>query len=90
MIDSKVLAVYGEYGAIGIIVIMFIMMIINLIKSQKTQNEDLDDIRQHIAKMETTLHNVEGMVIKLIERWKMQIITTILLQYRSSLIRVLS
>ena len=61
--------VYMEYGAIGIIVSLFVMMIMNLIKSQKTQNEDLDSIRQNIAKMEETIENVEGIVIKLIERW---------------------
>ena len=61
--------VYMEYGAIGIIVSLFVMMIMNLIKSQKVQNEDLDSVRQDIAKMETTLQNVEGIIIKLIERW---------------------
>ena len=61
--------VYMEYGAIGIIVSLFVMMIMNLIKSQKLQNEDLDDIRVHISKMESTMENVEGIVIKLIERW---------------------
>ena len=61
--------VYMEYGAIGIIVSLFVMMIMNLIKSQKTQNEDLDEIRVHISKLETTVENVEGIVIKLIERW---------------------
>ena len=63
------LDVYMEYGAIGIIVSLFVMMIMNLIKSQKLQNEDLDDIRVHISKMESTMENVEGIVIKLIERW---------------------
>jgi len=58
-----------EYGAIGIIVSLFVMMIVNLIKSQKAQSEDLDDIRVHISKMESTMENVEGIVIKLIERW---------------------
>jgi len=61
--------VYMEYGAIGIIVSLFVMMIMNLIKSQKTQNEDLDEIRVHISKIETTVENVEGITIKLIERW---------------------
>jgi uncharacterized protein with PQ loop repeat len=61
--------VYAEYGAIGVIVFLFIMMIVNLMKSQKTQNEDLDDIRVHISKIETVVYNVEGIVIKLIERW---------------------
>ena len=60
---------YAEYGAIGVIVVLFIMMITNLIKSQKSQNEDLDDIRVHISRTESTMENVEGMVIKLIERW---------------------
>ena len=60
---------YAEYGAIGVIVSLFIMMIVNLMKSQKTQNEDLDGIRVDISKIETTVDNVEGIVIKLIERW---------------------
>jgi len=58
-----------EYGAIGIIVSLFVMMIMNLIKSQKLQNEDLDDMRVHISKIESTMQNVEGITIKLIERW---------------------
>ena len=61
--------VYMEYGAIGIIVSLFVMMIMNLIKSQKVQNDELDNIRQNIAKMEETIENVEGITIKLIERW---------------------
>jgi septal ring factor EnvC (AmiA/AmiB activator) len=69
MIDSKVFAVYGEYGAVGIIVVMFVMMIINLIKSQKVQNEDLDSIRQSIAKAETKVANVESIVLKMLDRW---------------------
>ena len=44
-------------------------MVVNLMKSQKMQNEDLDDIRVHISKIETVVYNVEGIVIKLIERW---------------------
>tara|TARA_R100000781_G_C4004089_1_gene101364 strand:+ start:173 stop:472 length:300 start_codon:yes stop_codon:yes gene_type:complete len=61
--------IYAEYGAIGVIVSLFIMMIMNLIKSQRMQNEDLDDIRIHISKIESKVVNVEGIVIKLIERW---------------------
>jgi len=61
--------VYMEYGAIGILVSLFVMMIMNLIKSQRVQNDDLDDMRVHISKIETTMQNVEGITIKLIERW---------------------
>jgi septal ring factor EnvC (AmiA/AmiB activator) len=44
-------------------------MIINLIKSQKVQNEDLDSIRQSIAKEETKIANVESIVLKMLDRW---------------------
>ena len=60
---------YAEYGDIGVIVALFIMMIVNLMKSQKTQNEDLDDIRVHMGKMESTVENVEGIVLKMLDRW---------------------
>tara|TARA_R110002153_G_scaffold3576_2_gene17177 strand:+ start:56 stop:370 length:315 start_codon:yes stop_codon:yes gene_type:complete len=69
MIDSKVFSLYAEYGAIGIIVVLFVMMIMNLIKSQKLQNEDLDKIRQSIVKAETKMGNVEGIVLKMLDRW---------------------
>jgi hypothetical protein len=60
---------YAEYGAIGVIVFLFIMMIMNLIKSQKMQNQDLDDIRQANAKLETKMGNVESIVLKMLDRW---------------------
>ena len=41
----------------------------NLIKSQKEQSEDLDSIRQAIAKSETKMNNVEGIVLKMLDRW---------------------
>ena len=69
MIDSKVFSLYAEYGAVGIIVFLFIMMIVNLMKSQKLQNEDLDCIRQSIAKIETKVGNVESIIIKMLDRW---------------------
>jgi|TARA_R100001463_G_scaffold79010_1_gene133495 uncharacterized protein YoxC len=61
--------VFAEYGAIGIIVSLFVMMIMNLIKSQKTQNNDLDDIRVHITKIEGNVDNIEGIVLKMLDRW---------------------
>ena len=60
---------YGEAGAIGCIILMFIFMIRNLISSQHSQNEDLDDIRVHIGKIETKIANTESIIIKLIGRW---------------------
>tara|TARA_R100000742_G_C4273784_1_gene93479 strand:- start:1147 stop:1449 length:303 start_codon:yes stop_codon:yes gene_type:complete len=63
------LETYAEYGAVGVIVSLFIMLIMNLIKSQKLQNEDLDSIRQANAKLETKMSNVEGIVLKMLDRW---------------------
>ena len=60
---------YAEYGAVGVIVSLFVMMIVNLMKSQKAQNEDLDQIRQAIAKSETKMSNVESIVLKMLDRW---------------------
>ena len=61
--------VFAEYGAIGIIVSLFVMMIMNLIKSQRSQNEDLDDVRIHISKIEENVENVESIVLKMLDRW---------------------
>ena len=61
--------VYAEYGAIGVVCSLFAYMIMNLIKSQKDQTDDLDRVRQAIGKMESTIENVEGIVIKLIDRF---------------------
>lgn len=60
---------YAEYGAIGVIVALFVMLIMNLIKSQKEQSQDLDKIRQSMAKSETKMGNVEGIVLKMLDRW---------------------
>ena len=60
---------YAEYGAIGVIVSLFVMLIMNLIKSQKSQTEDLDEIRQAIAKSETKMNNVESIILKMLDRW---------------------
>ena len=61
--------VYMEYGAIGIIVSLFVMMIMNLIKSQKIQNEDLDQIRVDIVRIEGTIENCESIILKMLDRW---------------------
>ena len=63
------ISVYGEYGAIGLVCILFSLMILNLIRSQKSQTEDLDEIRQANAKLETKMSNVESIILKMLDRW---------------------
>lgn len=62
---------YAEYGAVGVIVALFGFMIINLIKSQKSQNQDLDNIRVNIKGIESTIDNVESIILKMLDRWNM-------------------
>ena len=63
------ISVYGEYGAIGLVCGLFSLKILNLIKSQKAQTEDLDEIRQANAKLETKMSNVESIILKMLDRW---------------------
>ena len=79
---------YAEYGAIGVIVFLFIMMIVNLMKSQKAQNDDLDDIRVHISKIEAKIENVESIVLKMLDRWNKSDETG--LRHREDVIRELN
>ena len=61
--------IFAEYGTIGVVVILFSYMVMNIIKSLKSQDEDLDDLRQSMARMATEISNVESIVIKLIDRF---------------------
>jgi uncharacterized protein YoxC len=66
---AEYVELYGQLGAAGIICVVFLYMIVNLIKSQSAQTDDIDEIRQHQAKMETKVDNVQGIIIKLIDRF---------------------
>ena len=59
---------WGTLGATGVISLLFGFMITNLIKSQSAQNESLDKIQVDIAKTEGTTNNVEGILLKLLDR----------------------
>jgi|GEM_PF-981481 len=69
MLEKTLLSAYAEWGITGVIVGLFILLIMNLIKSQKEQSIDLDSIRQSIAKTETKMNNVEGVLLKMLDRW---------------------
>ena len=59
---------WGTLGATGVISLLFGFMITNLIKSQNAQSESLDKIQVDIAKSESTSDNVEGILLKLLDR----------------------
>jgi|TARA_Y100001937_G_C7044354_1_gene296132 Na+/phosphate symporter len=68
MDTTAMLEAYGTLGATGVISLLFGFMITNLIKSQSAQNESLDKISVDIAKAEGTTNNVEGILLKLLDR----------------------
>ena len=66
---AEYVELYGQLGAAGIICVVFLYMIVNLIKSQAAQTEDIDDIRQHLAKCETKIDNMHSILLKMLDRW---------------------
>tara|TARA_R100001377_G_scaffold45673_1_gene26192 strand:+ start:276 stop:587 length:312 start_codon:yes stop_codon:yes gene_type:complete len=85
---SPMLKVYAEYGTIGLVCALFAYMIMNLIKSQNLQNQDLDQIRQAIAKIEGNVRSTFDITIKLIDRLNRSDETT--RNYRNDIIKELN
>ena len=61
--------IYGQLGAAGVICVVFLYLIVNLISSQKEQTDDIDDIRQHLAKCDTKIDNMHSILLKMLDRW---------------------
>ena len=63
------LAVYSEAGMIGVVGAMFVFMVYSMNKRVNEQAEALQDLKIENKGQSETLENMEGMVIKLINRW---------------------
>ena len=63
------LAVYSEAGMIGVVGAMFVFMVYSMNKRGNEQAESLQDLKIENKGQSETLENMEGMVIKLINRW---------------------
>ena len=63
------LAVYSEAGMIGVVAAMFVFMVYSMNKRGNEQAEALQDLKIENKGQSETLENMEGMVIKLINRW---------------------
>ena len=66
---TEFIELYGQLGAAGVICVVFLYLIVNLISSQKEQTEDIDDIRQHLAKCDTKIDNMHSILLKMLDRW---------------------
>jgi predicted RNase H-like nuclease (RuvC/YqgF family) len=63
------LAIYSEAGMIGVVGAMFVFMVYSMNKRGNEQAEALQDLKIENKGQSETLENMEGMVIKLINRW---------------------
>jgi uncharacterized protein YoxC len=66
---TEFVELYGQLGAAGVMCVVFLYLIVNLIKSQNDQTGDIDDIRQHLAKCETKIDNMQSILLKMLDRW---------------------
>jgi len=63
------LAVYSEAGMIGVVGAMFVYMVYSMNKRASEQAQALENLKIENKGQSETLENMEGMVIKLINRW---------------------
>jgi len=82
------MAIYGEAGMIGVVGAMFVYLVISMSKKSESQQQTLEDLKIENRGQSETLENIEGMVIKLIERWNKS--DDISLRHREDIIREIS
>ena len=63
------ISLYGEAGMIGVVGAMFVYLVISLSNKSAKQQEVLENLKVENKGQSETLENMEGMIIKLINRW---------------------
>ena len=66
---EEFLAIYSEACMIGIVGAMFVFMVYQNAKRSDSQAESISELQVINKGQEETLENMEGMIIKLIDRW---------------------
>jgi len=66
---EEFIAIYSEMGMIGVVGAMFMFMVYSMNKRGNEQAEALQNLKVENKGQSETLENMEGMVIKLINRW---------------------
>ena len=62
-------AIYQEGGMVLVVGIMFVYLVVSMSKKSESQQKTLEDLKVENRGQSETLENMEGMIIKLIERW---------------------
>ena len=63
------MAIYGEAGMIGVVGAMFVYLVVSMSNKSARQQETLENLKVENKGQSETLENMEGMIIKLINRW---------------------
>ena len=63
------MAVYSEAGMIGVVGALLVYMVFSMNKRGQQQEEAIKDLKIENRGQSETLENMEGMIIKLINRW---------------------
>ena len=63
------MAIYGEAGMIGVVGVMFVYLVMSLSKKSEAQQQALENLKIENKGQSEPLENMEGMIIKLINRW---------------------
>ena len=66
---EEFLALYAEYGMVGVVGAMFVFMVYQNAKRSDSQAKSISELQVINKGQEETLENMEGMIIKLIDRW---------------------
>ena len=82
------IAIYGEAGMIGVVGAMFVYLVVSMSRKSDAQAKTLEDLKIENRGQSETLENIQGMVIKLIERWNKS--DDISLRHREDILRELS
>ena len=61
--------IYGEAGMIGVVGAMFVYLVVSLSNKSAKQQETLESLKVENKGQSETLENMEGMIVKLIDRW---------------------
>lgn len=63
------MAIYGEAGMIGICGALLVYLVMSLSKKSEAQQESLKNLEVENKGQSESINNMEGMIIKLINRW---------------------
>jgi len=63
------ISAYQEGGMVLCVAMMFVYLVVSMSKKNEAQQQSLENLKVENKGQSETLENMEGMIIKLIERW---------------------